>query len=251
MLAISPERVSQPTGLRRNPIIRPIIRKTLALGRPLGPVLYPASVGVIAIWVIGVFFGIGFYPLLHRHSEDNASRVGVGSADLSAASSVGSPQAFKSMASPDQLFLPPSEVEPDDREVTDATSDKKSAVDRDRQMQAPGKPGDQAATELISYPPSSNLGIAAPVNGELSLFSPPPNQPSDAVSPQSAAPTPHSASAPKIHRARPTKSQTAQPQLVGRTSQARLRQHCPTGTRPIASNDPHPAAHCKSNGHSR
>jgi hypothetical protein len=51
MLAISPERVSQPTGLRRDPIIRPIIRKTLALGRPLGPVLYPASVGVIAICV--------------------------------------------------------------------------------------------------------------------------------------------------------------------------------------------------------
>jgi hypothetical protein len=247
MLASNPE-LSEPMGLPRNPIIRPIIRNGLALRRLLGPVVYPASIGVIAIWVIGVFFGLGFYHLPHRHSEDETSRLGVGSADLSPASPEGSPRPFRSLASPDQPFRQLSEVELG--ELTVAAPDKKSAIDRDRQVVARSKPGDPAVTELMSYPPSTNRGISAPVYGEFSLFSPPPNQLSDAVSPQSTAPTLQSAAPLKIHRARPTKSQTAQPQLVRRTSQARLRQHCPTGTRPIASNDPHLAAHCNSDGHS-
>jgi hypothetical protein len=41
-------------------------RETLALGKSLSPLLYLISVGLVATWVIGVFFGGGIFLLMHR-----------------------------------------------------------------------------------------------------------------------------------------------------------------------------------------
>jgi hypothetical protein len=191
MFVISPDRSSEPAGLRRDRIIQPIIRKALALGKSLGPILYLVSVGVIATWVIGVFFGAGFFLLMHHHSEKEASHLGIGSAHLSA-SLVESPWVFQPMTRPDRLFPQPSEAAP-----------------RDRQVVARAEPvADQSATELEGRPLSADLGITPPVLGELSPVSPPPSQPFDAIGPRSAAQSPQSASPHKPHHARPTNTRS-------------------------------------------
>jgi hypothetical protein len=208
MFVISPDRSSEPAGLRRDRIIQPIIRKALALGKSLGPILYLVSVGVIATWVIGVFFGVGFFLLMHHHSEKEASHLGIGSAHLSA-SLVESPWVFQPMTRPDRLFPQPSEAAPGDWGQTVAAPDKKSAAYRDRQVVARAEPvADQSATELEGRPLSADLGITPPVLGELSPVSPPPSQPFDAIGPPSAAQSPQSASPHKPHHARPTNTRS-------------------------------------------
>src|SRR6202008_4359460 len=102
MLVIGPVRSSEPAGLSRDRIIPPIIRKTFALGKSLGPILYLVSVGVIATWVIGVFFGVGFFFLLHHRSSKEALQLDVGGANLSA-SLVDSPWVYQSMTRLDRL----------------------------------------------------------------------------------------------------------------------------------------------------
>jgi hypothetical protein len=86
MLVIGRNRWSAPGALRGDRIAHPIIRKTLALAKSLGPSLYLVSVGLIAIWVIGVFFGAGFLFLMNPHAKNAAAQLGVGSAHLNASS---------------------------------------------------------------------------------------------------------------------------------------------------------------------
>jgi hypothetical protein len=203
MFVIDPDRLWESAGLRRDRIIQPIIRKALALSKSLGPILYLVSVGVIAIWVIGVFFGLGFFFLMHHHSEKEASHLGIGNAHLSA-SLVESPWVFQSMIRLDRLFPQPSEVELGDRDLTIPAPDKKSAVYIDRQVVARAEPvADQSATELEGRPLSADLGITPPVLGELSPVSPP-SQPLDVIGLRSAAQSPQAASPHKPHQARPT-----------------------------------------------
>jgi hypothetical protein len=69
MFVIARDCLSEPAELRKDRIIQPIVRKAVSLGKSLGPILYLVTVGVIATWVIGVFFGVGFFLLMHHHSE--------------------------------------------------------------------------------------------------------------------------------------------------------------------------------------
>src|SRR5438477_11332597 len=46
-----------------------LIRRTLPLGRSLGSLFYLISVGLIAGWVIAVFFGVGLFFLMPRSAK--------------------------------------------------------------------------------------------------------------------------------------------------------------------------------------
>jgi hypothetical protein len=59
------------------------IRKVLALRRSLGPLIYLISIGLIAIWIIGAFFGAGYLFLEHR-PVDPVSSSAANSADQNA-----------------------------------------------------------------------------------------------------------------------------------------------------------------------
>jgi len=56
------------------------LRRALALRGSLGPLIYLISIGLIAIWIIGAFFGAGFF-FLERRPVNPVSRSAVNSAD--------------------------------------------------------------------------------------------------------------------------------------------------------------------------
>src|SRR5215831_15471746 len=73
-------RVTIPTfrpksaGADKDSTIQPIVRKTVALSKSLGPICDLVSTGAVATWIVGVFFGVGFC-LLFLHPIRARARV--------------------------------------------------------------------------------------------------------------------------------------------------------------------------------
>src|SRR5690348_4766629 len=76
------DRRSEPAQFRTDLRLQSVSRKTLRSGRCVGPVVYLVSLGLIASWIIGVFFGVGFFSLAHR-SAKLVSGLGVRGTDIS------------------------------------------------------------------------------------------------------------------------------------------------------------------------
>ena len=102
MLVTIPTFRSKPAGMDRDSTIRPIVRKTVALSKSLGPICDLVSTGAVAIYVVGVYFGVGFYLLMLKDTE--GSRFGTGSDHLSKSLTETS-HAFQSMIGPDRLII--------------------------------------------------------------------------------------------------------------------------------------------------
>jgi hypothetical protein len=81
-----------------------LIRRTLPLGRSLGSLFYLISVGLVAGWVIAVFFGVGLFFLMPR-SAKLASGLSPGVASFDA-SSADRPVLMPSTSRLDQLPSP-------------------------------------------------------------------------------------------------------------------------------------------------
>src|SRR5438105_13806651 len=62
-----PQSESEP--FRRESRIWGLIRRTLPLGRSIGSVFYLISVGLIAGWIIAVFFGVSIFSLMPRSAK--------------------------------------------------------------------------------------------------------------------------------------------------------------------------------------
>ena len=60
---------SERTPLRRESRTWGLIRRTLPRGRSLGSLFYLISVGLIASWIIAVFFGFGLFFLMPRSAK--------------------------------------------------------------------------------------------------------------------------------------------------------------------------------------
>src|SRR5437763_8751301 len=60
---------SERTPLRRESRTWGLIRRTLPRGRSMGSLLYLISVGLIASWIIAVFFGFGLFFLMPRSAK--------------------------------------------------------------------------------------------------------------------------------------------------------------------------------------
>jgi hypothetical protein len=201
MFASNSDRSSAPAGLPEEWIIQPI-REALALGKSLGPILHLVTIGFAASWVIAVFFGVGFYFLMHDHPEQVIRSAKHGpyiSASVAEGRGV-----FQKMSRLDQLLPQPSKVAPGDWGPTVAAPEKKNPVYRDGQAMAPAEPvADPISTEVDGYPLSANLGTTPRMLGELPLLAPPPNWPSDAIGTRNAVQTLQSGSPHRPHRARP------------------------------------------------
>jgi len=199
MFVIGRVRPSKPVGLHRDRITYPIIRKTLALSKSLGPILYLVSVGVIATWVIGVFIGVGFFFQMPHHLEKVASHLGIGSTHLGAlwvdSRRIPFPQLSETAPGPIVAAL--------DIEIA-------GYGDR-RKMARAERTADPNATDLEDRPLSADLRTAPGMLGEASLALPPPNQPFDAIEPSNAAQLPQAVSSHKPHQDRPTNTRTSQP----------------------------------------
>ena len=134
MSVVSPARLSESAGLLKDRIAYPVIRKAFALSKALGPFLYLVLYGVIAVWVVGVFFGVGLFFLMHR-SEKQAIRLGVGDVHLVTLLPE-SPGVYQSIAGSDRFLPQPYEAATSDKNQTVATADMTGAALNDRQQTA-------------------------------------------------------------------------------------------------------------------
>jgi hypothetical protein len=103
MSATGADPQAEQTRLRGENRTWGLIRRTLRLGRSIGSVFYLVSVGLIAGWIVAVFFGVGLFFLVPRSAklEPGLSPAGGG---------FGTPWLTQSMSRLDRLSsLPPPE----------------------------------------------------------------------------------------------------------------------------------------------
>jgi hypothetical protein len=99
---------SNLTQFRREPQRQTITRKRLASSKLSGIPFYLISLGVIASWTIGVFFGLGFSSLLN-HTEKQAVESAAGNRDVDVnLKSGGSPRSPQFAAGELAPIIPPS-----------------------------------------------------------------------------------------------------------------------------------------------
>src|SRR5262249_5748362 len=158
-------------GTDKDSTIRPIVRKTVALSKSLGPICDLVSTGAVATWIVGVFFGVGFWFLMLNDSE--GSRPGMGGYHPST-SLTETPHAFRSMISTERLVIQRPNLATGDMDLTVARPDE-----------------NQSSTEL-GRPPSGDLGITPRVLGKLAQAPAPASQPRGGNAPPNASPTPRS-----------------------------------------------------------
>jgi hypothetical protein len=86
MSATGADPQAEQTRLRGENRTWGLIRRTLRLGRSIGSVFYLVSVGLVAGWIVAVFFGVGLFFLVPRSAklEPGLSPTGGGFDGLSA-----------------------------------------------------------------------------------------------------------------------------------------------------------------------
>jgi hypothetical protein len=215
MSATGADPQSERTRLRAGTRIWGLIRRTLPLGRSLGSLSYLISAGLIASWIIAVFFGVSLYFLMPQSAklERGLNPGGARSTD----SSAGTPWLTQSTSSVDRLFSP-SPPEPP-HPMGDAAADKGPPVVAPESSTAnvnPQHPMSAEATtaHTIDERPGQALtvqlgtmsvaaGEAAPIPAPQSLLSPAPE-------PRGASPSAHSRSSSKPLARRPSNTRAAQ-----------------------------------------
>jgi hypothetical protein len=224
MFATGADPQSERTRFRAGSRIWGLIRRTLPLGRSIGSLFYLISVGLIAGWVIAVFFGVSFYFLMPGSAKlvpglnPDSTRFSDSSAETL--------RLTQSTSRLDRLSGPPP-PEPPHPMVDDA-------ADKGRPVLAPGSlitanvkphpmPAEATAARTIGQPtepaPGLNRGQALTVElgtlsaapGEVAPVPSPQTRPSTAPEPRGASPSSHSRSSRKPLARRPANTRTAQP----------------------------------------
>jgi hypothetical protein len=224
MSVVGPDRSSVFARLHKGRRTQTSTRKTFTLGKSLSPILYLISIGLIATWIIGVFFGAGFFFLMLPQRP--VSHLAVGRTDTGVFSTE-IPWLLEAMIRRDPLFPEPfaksaqlagdkARTEFADRDRTVSTPGGQSAVEIDRQGTA------LAAPELEG-------GALFVDPGELARVSPPQNRSSASTSLPSAAESPHSASSRKRHQRPSTDTRTPQTHAPVQAIRDVLQKH----TRPV------------------
>lgn len=224
MSVAGPDRSSVFARLHKGRRTQTTTRKTFTLGKSLSAILYLISIGLIATWTIGVFFGTGF--LFLTPPERPGSHLAVGRTDIGVFSTE-SPWLLEAMTRLDPLFPEPS-AKPAQLAGNKAQT---GFADRDRTV---GTPGGQSAVEIDRQ----GTALAAPEleggalfvdPGELARVSPPQNRSSASTSLPSAAESPHSASSRKRHQRPPMDTRTPQTHAPVQAIKDVLHKH----TRPV------------------
>ena len=188
-----------------------LIRRTLPLGRSIGSLFYLISVGLIASWIVAVFFGVGLFSLMPRSAKLASGLSPVGTSFD--ASSAETPWLMQSTS---RLNLPHPEPP---RPMGDA------AADEGRPVVVPGRPitanvnppsTPAEATiahtfkELPTQALSVELGTISAATGEPVPTPAPQSQLSTAPEPRRASQSSSSQSPRKPLERRPSKTRTAQ-----------------------------------------
>jgi len=220
MSVVGPDRSSVFARLHKGRRTQTSTRKTLTRGKSLGPILYLISIGLIATWIIGVFFGIGFFFL--TPPERPGSNLAVGRTDLGVFLTE-SPWLLEAMIRLDPLF-----PEPFAKGAQLAGNKAQTGfADRDRTVSAPGGQSaveiDRQGTALAD--PELEGGALFVDPGELARVSPAQSRSSASTSLPSAAESPHSASSRKPHQRPLRDTRTPQTHAPVRAIQDVLQKH--------------------------
>jgi hypothetical protein len=220
MSVVGPGRSSVFARLHKGRRTQTSTRKTFTLGKSLSPILYLISIGLIATWIIGVFFGTGLFFL--TPPERPGSHLAVGRTDIGVFSTE-SPWLLEAMIRLDPLF-----PEPFAKPVQLAGNKAQTGfADRDRTVSVPGGQSaveiDRQGTALAA--PELEGGALFVDPGELARVSPPQNRSSASTSLQSGAESPHPASSRKRHQRPLTDTRTLHTHAPVRAIQDVLQKH--------------------------
>jgi hypothetical protein len=221
---------SEPARLLTERRTQSITRKLPVPGKSLSPLSYLISLGLIATWITGVFFGVGFSFLMTR-SEKPVSGLRAGSADFSK-SLAESPWLLHAMSRLDQLFPEPSQLvgngaaaTPDDRHQFVSAPSKQVVVELDPQAAALAEPRiDRTAHEPEGQALSVDLGTAPQALSEAMPAAPLQSPSSGAAGQQGVEQSARSASSRKEHQ-RPTERRTPQSHAPVQAIQDVLQKH--------------------------
>ena len=226
MSATDADPQAEETRLRRGSRTWGLIRRTLPLGRSIGSLFYLISIGLIAGWIIAVFFGASFYLLMPRPAKLEPG-VSPSSTNLNA-SSAEAPSLMEATSMPDQLSIPPPPELP--QPMGDAAADKdrpavaagsQNAASQNAASQNAAKanplpmPAEAMMTHVAEEPPGQALtvepGTPSPATVEAAPMLAPQMQPSTAPEPRGRSLTSRSLSPRKPLERRPSNTRTVQP----------------------------------------
>ncbi len=200
MSATGADPQAERTRLREESRTWGLIRRTLPLGRSIGSLFYLISVGLIASWIVAVFFGVGLFFLMPRSAKlEPGLRPAGTSFD---ASSAQTPSLTQSTSRLDRFSGPPPPEPPQ------PTGDDAAKVNP-HQM-----PVEATIAHAVEEPPGQpltvELGAISGATGEAAPMPAPQSQLSAAPKPRGASQSSHSPSRKPLER-RSSKTRLAQP----------------------------------------
>ncbi len=216
MSATDADTQAERTRLRRESRTWGLIRRALPLRRSIGSLVYLISIGLIAGWIIAVFFGASFYLLMPRPAKLEPS-VTPSSTSVNA-SSAEAPSLVGATSMPDQLSTPPPP------QLSQPMGD--AAAGKDRPAVVAGSqnaananplpmPAEATITHLAEQPPGQALavepGTPSPAAVEAAPMLAPHRQLPTAPEPRRRSLTSRSLSPRKPLERRPSNTRPAQP----------------------------------------
>lgn len=216
MSATGADPQSEDTRLRAGSRTWGLIRKTLPLGRSIGSLSFLISVGLIASWIIAVFFGASLFLLMPR-SAKLASGLSPGGTRVDGSSA----ETLWLMQSTSRLDRLSSLSTPEPAQPTsDAAADKARPVVLPRSpitasMNAYRVPAEATIAHAADEPPGQaltvELGTISAATAETAPMPAPQGQPSTPPEPRGASQSSHSRSSRKPLERRSSNVRTAQP----------------------------------------
>ena len=198
-----------------------LIRRTLRLGRSIGSVFYLVSVGLIAGWIVAVFFGVGLFFLVPRSAklEPGLSPAGGGFDGLSAQT----PWLTQSTSRLDRLSSrpPPEPPQPMGNDAGNANPHQKPA---EVTIAHTGDEPPREALRAEVSPSSAATGEAAPTPAPQSQLSAAP-KPRRGASQSSYSPSPSPSPSRKPPERRPSNTRRAQPHAAVSAIEDVLQKH--------------------------
>ncbi len=186
-----------------------LIRRTRPLGRSIGSLFYLISVGLIASWIIVVFFGVALFSLMPR-SANLTSGLSQGGTTFDASS-----RSIQATSRLDELsnLSPPGPAQP----MADAAADKAQPPGSPNTANVNPHPAPPEATiahtidEPSGHALAVELGTISAASGEAAPMPAPQSQLSTAPEPRGASQSSRSSSSRKPLERRPSNTRTVQP----------------------------------------
>jgi hypothetical protein len=212
---------SEDTRLRAGSRTWGLIRRTLSLGRSIGSLSFLISVGLIASWIIAVFFGASLFFLMPR-SAKLASDLSPGGTRFDGPSAE-TPRLMQSTSRLDRLSSPSTSDPAQPTSIAAADEGRPVVVPRTPITASPitasmnpyRLPAEARIAHAAEEPPEQaltvELGTISAATAETAPMPAPQSQPSTPPEPRGASQRSHSRSSRKPLERRPSDVRPAQP----------------------------------------